>query len=104
MIAATIEADRASIRVVSGALDVTYEVRPADLFRRSSSYSSASYVRTGKTGYVFDLVGAVRKPTVQAPYIWGCVDFETAVRRALSKAHRLERVWRKTTPRSGVSA
>lgn len=106
MIDADIREDSATIHVISGALDVTYEVRPSDLYRRNRSYYGATYVRTGNKGYVFDLVGAERRSIdLQAPYIFGCLDFEAAVRRALSKARHLERVWRATSnSRNAVAA
>lgn len=101
MIDAIIEARHAVIHVVSGALDVTYEVRESELYaNRRSYYKGSHYVRSGNTGYVFDLVGATRDPNNnQRPYIFGGLDFDAVVRRALSKARHLERVWRNTSNR-----
>lgn len=97
MIDAQIDGDHALIHVTSGSLDVTYEIRYSELSSRQTSSPGLRYTRTGKFGYVFDLVGATREPVQgQAPYIFGCMDFDRTVLRALSKARHLERVWRNT--------
>jgi hypothetical protein len=90
MIDATIDANRAVIHVVSGSLDVTYEVRPDTLCNPRG-------FRTGE-GYVLDIVG-IDRSKFGHPYILGSVNFEYVVRRGLSKARHLERVWRATTNR-----
>lgn len=106
MIDADIRENSATIRVVSGALDVTYEIRPSELWsRRRTYYDRDRYTRTGKDGFVFDLAGSVRESREgQPPYIWGCMDFERAVLRAMAKARHLERAWRNTKLRTAVAA
>lgn len=101
MIDAQITDDHATVRIVSGALDVTYEVRSTELWSWRRRYNGGYYSRTGKQGYALDLVGVTRDPNKgQAPYIFGSLDFERAVSRALSKARHLERVWRNTRSKS----
>lgn len=90
MIDAVIEEETAVVRVVSGALDVTYEVKPGPVYYPSGNHAG--------DGWVLDLRGMVRDGRGQAPYIFGARDFEQVVKRALSKARRLERAWRSTRP------
>lgn len=98
MIDAQIDNCHALIHVVSGSLDVTYEIRAEELWARPRR--SSYYTRTGKNGYVFDLVGSTRDPLKgQAPYIFAGLNFESVLLRAMSKARHLERLWRNTRSR-----
>lgn len=94
MISVDISDGRALIHVVSGALDVTYEVKPGVVYSRAGIASN---------GFVLDLVG-IDRDQFRAPYVFGAHDFETVVCRAMSKARHLERAWRKTSPREVTAA
>lgn len=96
MIAVSIEEDRAEIHVVSGSLDVTYEVKPGILYSPKGQIAS--------NGFVLDLAG-VQRSRNSKPYIFGSTNFDRVVLRAMSKARHLERAWRATANRrSAVSA
>lgn len=82
MIDASFTEPTATIRVVSGKLDVTYEISPCRLPKGE--------------GFKLDLAGMERRDRGQAPFILAAKDYETVARRALWKARRLERAWRNT--------
>jgi len=94
MINVDIGESHALIHVVSGALDVTYEVKPGVVYSRAGIASN---------GFVFDLVGIDREQ-FSAPYVFGGHDFDALVIRGMRKARHLERAWRKTAPHGVVAA